>query len=62
MTAALHSSVFRLRVAKLLSVLFAVEEVLVRVDGSQPEILQGFDCGGGELIRLMQSPFSRFSL
>lgn len=27
-----------------------VEEILVCFDGSQPEILQGFNCRGGELI------------
>lgn len=29
---------------------FVVEEILVCFDGSQPEILQGFYCGGGEFI------------
>lgn len=33
-----------------LFVLFVVEEILVCFDGSQPAILQGLYCGGGEFI------------
>lgn len=33
-----------------LFVFFVVEEILVCFDGSQPEILQGLYCGGGEFI------------
>lgn len=50
---ALQNSVFELCVVQLclfFPIYLVVEEVLVCFDGSQPEILQGFNCRGGKLI------------
>lgn len=53
---ALQNSVFDLCVVQLrlfFPVHVVVEEILVCFDGSQPEILQRFNCRGGKLIRSM---------
>ena len=39
----------------------AVEEMLVCVDRSQPAILQGFNCRGGELMGIYSNIIAYFS-